>query len=39
MKTVGPPYSGKLNVRWDEKGMIGRSAMAPSHFFTLDAVE
>jgi hypothetical protein len=36
MKTVGPPYSGKLNVRWDEKGMIGRSAMAPSHSFTLD---
>src|SRR5687767_4157555 len=21
MKTIGPPYSGKLNVRWDEKGM------------------
>jgi len=21
MKTVGPLYSGKLNVRWDEKGM------------------
>lgn len=21
MKTVVPPYSGKLNVRWDEKGM------------------
>lgn len=36
MKTVGPPYSGKLNVRWDEKGMIGRPAMAPSHSFTLD---
>lgn len=38
MKTVGPPYSGKLNVRWDEKGMIGRSAMAPSHSFTLDVI-
>lgn len=38
MKTVGPPYSGKLNVRWDEKGMIGRSAMAPSHSFTLDFI-
>jgi hypothetical protein len=23
MKTVGPPYSGKLNVRWDGKGMGG----------------
>jgi hypothetical protein len=23
MKTVGPPYSGKLNVRWDGKGMVG----------------
>ena len=22
MKTVGPPYSGKLNVRWDGKGMV-----------------
>ncbi len=22
LKTVGPPYSGKLNVRWDKKGMI-----------------
>ena len=21
MKTVGPLYSGKLNVQWDEKGM------------------
>jgi len=21
MKAVGPPYSGKLNVRWDGKGM------------------
>src|SRR5919109_860533 len=21
MQTVGPPYSGKLNVRWDGKGM------------------
>src|SRR5215467_2084925 len=21
VKTVGPPYSGKLNVRWDGKGM------------------
>lgn len=38
MKTVGPPYSGKLNVRWDEKGMIGKPAMVPSHSFTLDAV-
>ncbi len=25
MKTVGPPYSGKLNVRWDGKGMVTRS--------------
>lgn len=24
MKTVGPPYSGKLNVRWDGKGMVNR---------------
>ena len=24
MKTVGPPYSGKLNVRWDGKGMVTR---------------
>jgi hypothetical protein len=22
MKTVGPPDSGKLNVRWDGKGMV-----------------
>ena len=22
MKTVGPPYSGKLHVRWDGKGMV-----------------
>jgi len=22
VKTVGPPYSGKLNVRWDGKGMV-----------------
>jgi RNA-directed DNA polymerase len=35
MKTVGPPYSGKLNVRWDEKGMIGQR---PNHSFTLDLV-
>jgi RNA-directed DNA polymerase len=35
MKTVGPPYSGKLNVRWDEKGMIGQK---PNHSFTLDQV-
>ena len=39
MKTVGPPYSGKLNVRWDEKRMIGRSTMAPSHSFTLDYLQ
>jgi hypothetical protein len=24
MKTVGPPYSGKLHVRWDGKGMGNR---------------
>ena len=24
MKTIGPPYSGKLNVRWDGKGMVNR---------------
>jgi hypothetical protein len=24
MKTVGPPYSGKLHVRWDGKGMVNR---------------
>jgi hypothetical protein len=24
-KAVGPPYSGKLNVRWDGKGMGTRS--------------
>src|SRR5262249_29639555 len=24
MKTVGPPYSGKRNVRWDGKGMVNR---------------
>ena len=29
MKTIGPPYSGKLNVRWDGKGMV------QSHSFTL----
>jgi len=23
-KTVGPPDSGKLNVRWDGKGMVNR---------------
>src|SRR5215510_3352819 len=23
-KTVGPPYSGTLNVRWDGKGMVTR---------------
>jgi hypothetical protein len=22
MKTVGPPYAGKLHVRWDGKGMV-----------------
>jgi hypothetical protein len=22
MKTVGPPSSGKLHVRWDGKGMV-----------------
>ena len=30
-KTVGPPYSGKLNVRWDGKGMVtdhGRASEA-----------
>ena len=32
MKTIGPPYSGKLNVRWDGKGMV------QSHSFTLDFV-
>lgn len=37
MKTVGPPYSGKLNVLWDEKGMIG-SCKEPNHSFTLDIV-
>jgi hypothetical protein len=35
MKTVGPPYSGKLNVRWDEKGMIGQR---PNHSFTLEQI-
>ena len=29
MKTIGPPYSGKLNVRWDGKEMVC------SHLFTL----
>jgi len=24
-KTVGPPDSGKLNVRWDGKGMVNGS--------------
>lgn len=24
-KTVGPPDSGKLNVRWDRKGMVNWS--------------
>lgn len=38
MKTVGPPYSGKLNVRWDEKGMIGKPEMVLNHSFTLDGV-
>jgi hypothetical protein len=37
MKTVGPPYSGKLNVRWDEKGMIGL-CIELNHSFTLDMV-
>lgn len=32
MKTIGPPYSGKLNVRWDGKGMV------QSHSFTLDVL-
>ena len=47
MKTVGPPDSGKLNVRWDEKGMgnkrscrIFASTNKPlldlNHSFTLD---
>ncbi len=22
MNTIGPLYSGKLNVQWDEKGMV-----------------
>lgn len=37
-KTVGPPYSGKLNVRWDEKGMIGNTKVELNHSFTLDFI-
>ena len=39
MKTVGPPYSGKLNVRWDGKGMTySPDNELRSHSFTLDIV-
>ena len=42
MKTIGPPYSGKLNVRWDGKGMRRRSCThnvsRANHSFTLDIV-
>ena len=39
MKIIGPPYSGKLNVRWDGKGMIYSSDNGlRNHSFTLDYV-
>lgn len=39
MKIIGPPYSGKLNVRWDGKGMIYSSDNGlRNHSFTLDMV-
>lgn len=39
MKIIGPPYSGKLNVRWDGKGMIYSSDNGlRNHSFTLDFI-
>ena len=37
-KTVGPPYSGKLNVRWDGKGMayFYRHVVSKKDFSDID---